>query len=86
MCHDDKNIQKLVGIVSFGIDCGKFPGIYVRVSNYVDWIQNCSSTNSDSIECSTLEFAKRHGTGNSLNSSKYLLILSILYSLFIIWK
>ncbi|CAL8093657.1 unnamed protein product [Orchesella dallaii] len=27
-----------IGIVSFGIGCGQYPGIYTRVSSYVNWI------------------------------------------------
>lgn len=27
-----------IGIVSFGISCGKFPGVYTSVSSFMDWI------------------------------------------------
>lgn len=32
---------KLIGVVSFGMDCGDdtFPGVYARVSAVRDWIQ-----------------------------------------------
>ncbi|XP_040603226.1 transmembrane protease serine 11G [Mesocricetus auratus] len=37
----DRNIWYLLGIVSWGIDCGKEnkPGIYTRVTHYRDWIK-----------------------------------------------
>lgn len=35
------NLHKIVGIVSFGRGCGTVgtPGIYTKVSNYIDWIE-----------------------------------------------
>ena len=29
----------MVGVTSFGINCGKFPGVYARISNFVEWIR-----------------------------------------------
>lgn len=37
---EDK-IDYIVGIVSFGIGCAtKDPGVYTRVSSYIDWIES----------------------------------------------
>lgn len=34
----------LVGIVSFGIGCAtEAPGVYVKISNYIDWMENVIS-------------------------------------------
>ncbi|KAK0169476.1 hypothetical protein PV327_011543, partial [Microctonus hyperodae] len=30
--------RTIYGLVSFGEDCGKFPGVYVKLSYYSDWI------------------------------------------------
>uniref|UniRef100_A0A8C7ENQ0 t-plasminogen activator n=1 Tax=Neovison vison TaxID=452646 RepID=A0A8C7ENQ0_NEOVI len=41
VCMKD-NRMTLVGIISWGIGCGQkdVPGIYTKVTNYLDWIQN----------------------------------------------
>ncbi|ELK37636.1 Transmembrane protease serine 11F [Myotis davidii] len=38
----DRNIWYIIGIVSWGIDCGKEnnPGIYTKVTHYRDWIKS----------------------------------------------
>lgn len=38
--------KKIYGIVSFGIDCGVYPGVYVKVSHYTKWIQKIISSKS----------------------------------------
>lgn len=39
--HDIYCMYKIVGVTSFGKGCGTagLPGIYARVSNYIDWIE-----------------------------------------------
>ncbi|CAH0731646.1 unnamed protein product, partial [Brenthis ino] len=41
-CVKSFPLHKLVGITSFGRDCGRkmAPGVYTRVSRYIEWIEN----------------------------------------------
>lgn len=43
----DSSSQKLVGIVSYGIDCGAFndPGVYARVGSQMEWIKSVVCNN-----------------------------------------
>lgn len=34
-----KNQWEQVGIVSFGKGCGDYPGVYIKVASYLDWIK-----------------------------------------------
>jgi len=33
-------MYRVVGVASFGIDCGRYPGVYTRVRNFVEWIED----------------------------------------------
>jgi len=38
---DSSNVFSVVGIVSVGIGCASgYPGIYTRVSHFLDWIND----------------------------------------------
>ena len=40
MVYNDSGQWRLVGVVSFGVGCGlpDYPGVYARVTRYIDWI------------------------------------------------
>jgi secreted trypsin-like serine protease len=52
------NTHTQVGIVSWGLYCGKFPGVYSRVSKEVDWIrkQVCETWGAGSADFCGKEF------------------------------
>jgi len=41
---DSNNIHTQVGIVSFGAECGAYPGVYARVSAEVEWMKQIMCT------------------------------------------
>lgn len=45
MVCESKGKWQLTGVVSWGIGCGQsgVPGVYARVSHYLDWIQGIIS-------------------------------------------
>ncbi|RWS27437.1 Serine proteinase stubble-like protein [Leptotrombidium deliense] len=46
-CYRKDGTYALVGLVSWGIDCGSpgVPGVYVKVQKYVDWITKVTGSN-----------------------------------------
>ncbi|CAG7835560.1 unnamed protein product [Allacma fusca] len=51
MKRDAQGHYEQIGVVSWGIGCGLFPGVYTRVDKYLDWINtNRGLGNENSIE------------------------------------
>ena len=40
---DESNRAVITGITSWGHSCGKYPGVYTRVTSYLDWINSVMS-------------------------------------------
>lgn len=40
MFKNHSDTAHVVGIVSFGVDCGTFPGIYTRIAYFLKWIES----------------------------------------------
>ena len=41
--HEVKIQYVLVGVTSWGIGCGKTPGVYAEVADYLDWINEITA-------------------------------------------
>ena len=51
-----KNNQwSVIGITSFGVKCGdsRFPGVYTRVDQYLDWIRRNTQSRRTAIQFQT---------------------------------
>ena len=62
---------QLVGVTSYGINCGENPGVYARVSEYAEWIKQCAKyPNSTDTKCSACK-----------KSHSYLVIIAVYFIL-----
>lgn len=67
LTYDQDGNPVQVGVTSFGIGCGakKRPGIYTRLSSYVDWLR---STGADfTVSNDGVDFKKNNGDANFLD-------------------
>ena len=53
--HKDNNRWELCGITSFGFQCSSaLPGVYTKVDEYLDWIEEVTSSKNDDTEGTTI--------------------------------
>ena len=53
--HKDSNRWELCGITSFGFQCSSaLPGVYTKVDEYLDWIEEVTSSKNDDTEDITI--------------------------------
>ena len=48
VCEDQQGFHELTGLVSWGFGCGRkdVPGVYVKVSSFIGWINQIISVNN----------------------------------------
>ncbi|XP_070494752.1 transmembrane protease serine 9-like [Chironomus tepperi] len=51
--YEKNNINYLYGITSYGLGCGFLPGVYTKVTRYLDWIEKCEGVGKVMICCPT---------------------------------
>lgn len=62
----------LIGLTSFGKGCAtQAPGVYTRISSYVDWIEDITKQSFDPLECSS-KYSKYREFESDVISSEWI--------------